>query len=172
MLSLLLLCSVAFAREKILRFVQSDFDTFVESSIAQEDQERFRGYYTKLQEQIEIENQEKQKKTREYLFGRGFVALERDHTQWHKQITRFIGPDYLDVAYDSERTQVREFVYWHGALEEYKQAKQDVAPIGQVAHANQEKEKAGLMNQAKSYVAKATQKMGNWFKGLRQSATS
>jgi hypothetical protein len=165
LLSLVLLTSLP-CMARVLQFVQSDFDVFVTQSVPQADQERFRGYFTKLQEQMQ--SGEKPETTRKYIYNRGFEALERDHAEWSKALASFMSRDYVDESYDSERTEARSFVYWHGAFEEFKQAKNQTRQPDQLA-IKQEQDKTTTLTQAKSYVTKATQKVSNWFRGFRRS---
>lgn len=165
--NLLLLISLP-CSARVLQFVQPDFELFIAQSVPQEDQERFKGYFQKLQEQME--SGVTKEATRKCIYKCGFSAIERDHPAWSDELSKFMNRDYLDESYDSERDEVRRFVYWNGALEEFKQAKQHTRQPDKLA-LKQEQDQSGTLTQAKSYMAKATQKVGNWFKGWRRSTT-
>lgn len=153
---------------RVVQFVQPDFELFVTQSVAQEDQERFKGYFQKLQEQME--SGVAKEATRKYIYKCGFSAIERDHPAWSDELSKFMNRDYVDESYDNERAEVRRFVYWNGALEEFKQAKQHTRQQDKLA-IKQEQDQSGTLTQAKTYVAKASQRVSNWFKGWRRSTT-
>ncbi len=158
--------------KRVLTFVAATFDDFVTRTVPEKDQGLFCGYYTELKDKLDKETTEKQKQTRSYLYNRGLTLLEENHHVWSEEIKLFLTDlRFLDETFDKERSDIRSFLYWYGAYQEYAYARgQQMQKIAQV-QIEESKKEDGFLSTAKSYVAKATQKVGGWFKGWGKSKT-
>lgn len=171
-LPIILLVSFLSCSARVLDFVETDFDGFVNQKMAdnKEEQKSFQGYHADLTQKIKEASTDEQVRTRKYLYECGETALAKTDKKKHDKLNKLLyTKEYNDPIYDEEKAQAREYVYWTGAFEEYQQQRHGSPALEPHNVAQNETKSSKFLNQAKSYMTKATQKVGNWFKKWRRS---
>src|SRR3989304_6415253 len=170
--TLILLISAAPCMARVLTLIPSNFDEFVSKMVPEKEQKLFQGYYAQLENNIAKEKEESQRSTHYYIHSKALASLEEKHAVWGSEVNHFLTDlRFLDASYDSERSEVRSFLNWYGAYQEYEHAREEQIKKTAQAHLD-ELNKDGFVSNAKSYVTKATQKIGGWFNGFRKRKTT
>ncbi len=146
----------------VLSFVDRDFNSFVNHIISPSQRELFAAYYQKIDDRIKGKNESERQKLRDNLCQTAINSLRLEHHAWYKEIEMFLSVRYIDTSFDQERSDMRDFLYWHGAYEAFQ-----VATKTKVARVDSKK----FMDTVRVQVSKVTHKIGDWFKLLKTRLT-
>lgn len=177
-ISLLCLTSGVINTEKPLSFVDKSIDAFINHVVENErDKQSFKMYYARLQEKVATSDPSKQRATRQYLYHIAFNNLEKKHKDWRQQIDVFFSDVHftVDESFDEVRGNIRHFLVWYGAYEEYlavkmlaeqKNNKPDKEAITIKAEQPQKSDdevSLSFLKKIKSYASGLGNKIANWF---------
>ena len=142
-----------------------DFSSFVNRTVPAAQRERFAGYFERISAQINAKNESERQELAYTLRKTALDAMKTEHRSWANDITAFLSdPHYLDATFDTERGQLRDFLSWYGAYEKFQGATKTKTRVAQ-------SDTSKFMDSVKVHLAKATNKIGGWFKSLKTRLT-
>ncbi len=147
----------------MLSFVDRDFNSFVNHIIPPSKREQFAAYYQKIDDNIKEKSEGERQKLRGNLYQTALNSLKSEHRAWENDIQMFLSNvRYLDTAFDQERSDMRDFLYWCGAYEAFQ-----VATKTKIVRVDSKK----FIDTVRVQVSKVTHKIGDWFKSLKTRLT-
>ena len=160
----LALLAISPVKAKTLSFINADFNSFVSQAVSFLERDRFTAYHDKLRKNIDTQPVETQRKIRSTMHQTGFQWLNAEHHVWAEEIRLFLSDlQFLDQAFDGERSQVRDFLYWYGTYGEFQHRVKGIKITS----------KAGdFFGHLKQKVTRAAHKVGDWFRSVRATALS
>lgn len=168
--SIALLLSAPACAADVLSFLKGDFKEFVNSTVPAAQRERFAGYFEKISEQIKKKDEAGQQELRYTLRKTAIDSLKVEHRTWASDITAFLSdPHYLDAAFDKERGQLRDFLSWYGAYEKFQETTKMKTKVASSDVSKFEASK--FLDNMRTQVAKAKDKIGGWLKSLKTRLT-
>ena len=171
--SLVFLFSIPLHADEALSFLTQDFKGFVNSLVPAKQREKFADYYGRVSAQIKSRSKQEEKRELAYqLRQTALDSLKTNHRTWSRDIEAFLtDPHFLDADYDAEREKLRDFLSWYGALEKF----QEMQTVKHTAVAKNSKgpklEGVRVMDNVRTQMAKAKDKIGGWFRTLKTKLT-
>jgi len=144
---------------KILSFISPEFNQFIAQVVPAAEQNRFSSYHTELNKKINAQNEAQQRKVRYNMYQTALSQLNKEHHVWAEEIKLFLSDlQFFDAAFDKERDDIRQFLYWYGSYGEFQQRSSGIVARNR---------DGDFLKQVKQRVTQAAHKVGDWFRSWR-----
>ncbi len=166
-LSISLLLSIATpVSAQVLSFIPAnDFKSFVNGVVPAPHRGKFAAYYKDFEAKVAKKSTGEQQTLRYTQYKTALDSLQEEHRGWADKINLFLSDiSYLDTAFDKERADVRQYLYWYGAYEGFQVSMHIKAPTQPI-------ESKKFLDNVRIQLSKAGNKVGGWFKTLKTKLT-
>ena len=161
----------------VLSFVEKDFDTFVDRMVPTPQRNKFKSYHKEVEKRLTARSNAEQEKFRVSFYERAKKSLRAEHRTWADDINAFLADaKYLEKKYDTERSDVKQFLYWCGTYDSFQVAtrtkgvrEQGRDRLGFVD--NMKNQATKVADKVKNQASKLAGKVGDWFKTVKTRLT-